>query len=368
MYRRIQEIQASDYIGDNLIDINENFLSLDKRIDSVIVNKEFLYSDYTNIDYIFNEFQDFFNIQYFLTKFDARLSTHPLLHTLNETVDLQYQKNVNKIYLHRFNGDSVGLYDGQQWTRVIIPFVTEIRLKDYSLDDNTTYDIFMSYKNKNIVFIFQKWSTVSRQLAYIDGVYVDGTSDKNRYIGSIHILNNKTTEFSFVNDSNNGEPVRLLLWNMYNKQNCLVRCTERQQYKLKRFLSHKTSILPILKDKPYFWNKTNESNTSSKTSNNIIFLNGLTTLVKMQYSTVVDPKGENAYIGIGLNEENDPDLHNDTNSTLSHTKANNTISMDAYFSKNVEYGLNKLTTFDAGDSNVLFNINGNSTTVAHIHN
>jgi hypothetical protein len=155
---------------------------------------------------------------------------------------------------------------------------------------------------------------------------------------------------------------------MYNKQNCLVRCTERQQYKLKRFLSHKTSILPILKDKPYFWNKTNESNTSSKTSNNIIFLNGLTTLVKMQYSTVVDPKGENAYIGIGLNEENDPDLHNDTNSTLSHTKANNTISMDAYFSKNVEYGLNKLTTFDAGDSNVLFNINGNSTTVAHIHN
>lgn len=369
MFRRIKNIQSSDYIGDSLLDINENFVGLDKHITSILSTKDNLVLESNKLQNIVDEFSNFFNAQYFLSNFQARLSTHPLQPVTDVTTDAVYQKNIKKIYLHRYGGDSICLFDQviNKWTRVIVPYTTEIPLSNYTLEDNTTYNIFIDYSSGSMSFLFKQFD-IKNNLPLYDGVYVDDVSLKNRYIGTIHILYNQSTELSFHNDSNNGAPAKQLLWNMYNRCSSTIFCREKLSYSLKRTLIYKNNILPVLKDKPYFWNKTNELNTYSSNANNIIFVNGQKSLVEMQYHNTVQCNDRNAYIGIGLNEEFDPDFYNETSSNVSHCKSNDSVNMTSFFQKNVERGLNKITTFDAGDGEVIFNIDSNCNSVLTIQN
>ncbi len=364
MYRRIQNIQASDNIGDSLIDINENFLALDKRVQDIDNIKTTLHTNLTSLKMIFDEFESFYYKNYFTTKFEARLSTHPLQAFTNSDVSIQYQKDLASIYLHRYKGDTIGLYDGNKWSRCIIPLMTEINLLGRNLSDNTTYDIFINYQNKKIEFVFTKM--LERNLQIHDGIITD--NNKNRYIGSVHILNGSRTEMSFVNDSNNNLPARQLLWNMYNRLPSQIVCREIYSYTLKRYLSHKNSILPVLKDKPYFWNKTNELRDSSGLSNSVMFVNGQEVSVKMMYRNIVNSNNKNVYLGIGLNEINDPDFYEEVSSTTSNTQAQDTVCMTSYFQKNINAGLNTLTTFDAGEEGTMFNIDGTCQSVTTIYN
>lgn len=139
---------------------------------------------------------------------EARLSTN-----VSDPIDAV---NTGNLYLHRWNGQYVSLWDGSKWTAVSVPATPlEYDLAASGLSLDTSYDAFLYLNGGAIDWHFEEWSTDSSRSPNFDIEEQDGvwvlTGDKTRkYVGTFRTRTITNPQIAMTNN-------KRVLWNAYNR-------------------------------------------------------------------------------------------------------------------------------------------------------
>lgn len=122
------------------------------------------------------------------------------------------------IYLHRFEGRNLAIYNGVNWELVTVP-ATPASVAFSGLSASTVYDVFGYSSGGTVALETIAWSTTvtrATALALQDGVWCKSTQLTRRYLGSFYLDGSKQ-----ATDAN--AAARLDVWNLHNR---VMRCAE----------------------------------------------------------------------------------------------------------------------------------------------
>lgn len=133
--------------------------------------------------------------------------------TLESGVPVSTTDQIDKdtIYFTPYNGNTIGLYDGNEWD--LFSF-SELSLSLSGFDTYQNHDIFIYNNNGTLTLEGSVWSTSSSRsvnLAMQDGIYVKSSDFTRRYLGTIRT--SAPSGSAVTTDSLNYR----LVWNMYNR-------------------------------------------------------------------------------------------------------------------------------------------------------
>lgn len=274
-----QFIDSSEYIGDSLIKINNNFTALKDAVCSLVGASPSVAA--------------------------IRLSLDPTtaIPTENRT-----GTNASTLYVHPFKGTSISLYNLQAEKWEINSFETVLSFPLTTLAANTNYDIYL-HRNNNLVYNveFVAWANSTPGAAplprvYKDGVIVKSLSEANkRLVGCLRTVAQGQSEQSLGSHIAGGSNTKQLLWNAQNQMPISFYSFETGTYAAVGGSNGWTG-----------WRKVNPSGPGSGSNHRFSFITGdYTTLniIGQIYSSYYNNLTQVvSYVGFGINNEINPTL------------------------------------------------------------
>jgi len=367
-----KRIPATSYIGNSLVDINNNFDNIDAATTVLTQQRDTLLNTYINALQSVSILQDTFALHLPTQLANLRLSLTDRYPVADENNIGNTLKNKLSLFLHSYNGNRVGLYNTTLKRWISLPLRGLLNFSLFGLAVNTVYDIFL-YIEKDDTFKlkFKEWSNLSTPSSRIryDGVLVNADDISQRYIGSV-ALQDRGTQQTF-----SGTSVKILLYNAYNQT--ITRVSKKSVNTSYRLLypliKNSTNIDPftkIINDQTY-WNEMDitQNSTSATDSEPILYLCGESVRCSVSYyntvNSIVPQIDHIVHTGISINNVFQPSkdicmiYNQNIQSTVDTLSILNTI---------VSPGLHVIRAFNAGDSDVYFNTSGNSNITAMLIN
>lgn len=141
--------------------------------------------------------------------FEARISSTTSAVTVSGS-------SSSTLYLHPYKGNRITTYNGSKWEYLEI--TSSISTSVTSLSVDTNYDVFVHNNSGTPTVTFVAWSgslTRSIALSLVDGVYVHGSDNTKRYVGTIRTISDSGTK---VVESS----TKRFVWNHYNRVKLLL--------------------------------------------------------------------------------------------------------------------------------------------------
>lgn len=146
----------------------------------------------------------------------------------NSPVPTINSNNVNTLYIHKYNGDSVALYDTtlNKWVLRELPDVAGQRWSlSRSIEGaaDSIHFVFLKYENNSFSVSLIPWSndTIGEQtfskIEYLDGIPVYNLDRGSRLIGCIKIDTQNTSSMIINESQTTGATTKLYVWNAQNR-------------------------------------------------------------------------------------------------------------------------------------------------------
>jgi len=211
-------INVSEYIGDSLFNLNNNFQALDDQL-------SMLYSSSSSIAAIKDDYQ---TIERSISSLFLQLDTQfasticQLRMSLNAQQSTEFSVvSSNTLYIHPYNGNQVGLYNTNThiWDVHDLSGVVSFDLSGLS---QSVYDVCLYHDGTNFQCSFNPWignviggafDAVNLRTT-VDFITVHSIYNNQRFIGCVKIDNNGCAHWSSSRSD---------IWNKYNQVN-LIAC------------------------------------------------------------------------------------------------------------------------------------------------
>jgi hypothetical protein len=366
MLNKIKQIEPFEYIGNSLLTINNNTSILDNNISQLRDISTTLIKDINKVSTAVTEFENIFRNKQAQSIFNARLSAHKQYALTNAQLVGNSLIDVQTLYLHSYKGNSVGLYNkvNQRWELFNISTIREISLRGLI---EGMYDIYMycddfkyTLNDFDLKFELVRWNNnTPPPKAFNQGVLSQQGQENNhkRYIGTVMLIAEGTTEVTYTSSTYSNRPIRNLLFNYYNQEETILQYTEQEKnYTVTVPLDKTGEVFKLLNNKARFWNTLNNSNVLSNKNTPIHIVTGPNCLVHAVYSTVVSVDNSNASISLSVNNDDMPNRGEVLNSTVHHVNTIGTYALESILRTELNEGLNIIRAFDAGDKKTTFNV------------
>jgi len=367
-----RRIPSTSYIGNSLVDINNNFDNIDAVATVLTQQRDVLLDTYINALQSVNILQDTFALHLPTQLANLRLSLSDSYAVADDSNIGNRLKDTFNLFVHPYNGNRVGLYNTSLNRWISLPLRGLLSFSLFGLAPNTVYDIFLYLKTDDTFNLnFKEWSdnsTTSRRIRY-DGVLVNAEDISQRYIGSVY-LQDRGSQQTF-----SGTSVKILLYNAYNQTTTRVcKRSVNTSYKLLYPLTKNSkNIDPFtrLSNNQTYWNEmdTTQNSTSTLDSEPLMYLCGESVRCSVAYYNTVNslvPQIEHiVHTGISINDTVQPSkdvcmiYSQNIQSTVDTLSILNTI---------VSPGIHTIRAFNASDADVYFNTSGNSNITAKLIN
>jgi len=355
---KTKQIQPTDFIGDSLTDINNNFYLINNKIDTLNAQVVSIYSQLTVLLMCIKDVADTFNTTYPESTACVRMS-------LNKNVSLRNNITSKTLYIHPYKGNSIGLYniDLKKWVMHTIDSVIECDLSELEPDSN--YDVYI-WKQDDLIYVyFDKWLVVNTPplKKTINGALVHLNVNIMRYIGCVHIMSDGNCEQSYNNYDVEGAVLNQFVWNHYNREKTLLIGAEGTiNYHISKPLDKSNNAYKQNSNGDSFWNFANALN--SPLYSNITYIAGSTSFVEVTYNNTINCNGNVAMIGIGDDISEGPSTH----SSIAYHYSESVIHAQSEYKKNNNGGLRTIQMYSAAGPDAVFCYNSAGVFTAYITN
>lgn len=355
---KTKQILPTDYIGDSLTNINNNFYLLDSKLDTLTAQIVSIYSQLTVLQTCINDVADTFNTTYPESTACVRMS-------LNENINDKSNIVSKTLYIHPYKGNSIGLYNInlKKWVMYTINVPIECDLSTLEPDNN--YDVYVWKKDDDIYVYFDKWDdfNTSPLKKNLNGALVHINISIMRYIGCVHIQSDGTCEQSYNVTDVEGAVVNQFVWNYYNREKVLLTGIESNiNYKITTPLDKSNNAYKQNFAGGTFWNFANAQN--SPLYSNIAYIVGDTSSIDVTYSNTINCNGNIAMIGIGDDDSNGPSL----DSSVAYHYSLSVVHAQSNYKKTQPGGFYSIQMYNAAGADAVFCYNSASVFAAYITN
>lgn len=343
------DIKATEYIGNSLMTINNNFVSLSANTQDMSVRHEILKQSFVSLEASINYLNKFFNTNYTSNVCQIRMSCSKLYSDGSLSVRRRL-KGVQSLFIHPLDRGLLSLYNIEfnTWETRVLPGVTEFSI--VHLESKAMYDIFIGYDSISNVFTIAYDLSSSNKKITIDGILVHKDMYNMRYIGCMYKEVNGI-EQTYTNTQLGDGVIKQHLWNNNNQLNTIIKnYNSLQNYTLPIVLPKNSKNLNV-------FNNTDGNKTFWNKSGTFSFICGRKTSIQVLYTTHVETDNKNAYIGMSLNNEYQPFKDS---LTLVNQQSEGVCVMSCSMKMDVEAGHHNVYTFDASEQGVRFNVNTKS--------
>lgn len=161
------------------------------------------------------------------------------------SVDIEEDNNVMSLYVHKYRGDKVSLYnkDLKRWSVYTLPDTPIVQALETptgsSLTKDSNYDVFLTDVKPNVggttfEVTFDAWNgnqPVNR--IYIDGVCVHSSDYSKRLIGCLRTgSTDGTSAQTFGGIDTGGASIKQFIWNAQNQVPVTFACWEKESYEI----------------------------------------------------------------------------------------------------------------------------------------
>jgi hypothetical protein len=163
----------------------------------------------------------------------------------SESVTATTGPNPMSLYVHKYRGDKVSLYDKdlKRWkTYTLSGAPISQALVSQSEDaaplpGGKNYDVYLSNVEETFEVTFEAWSNSNvgqgpTNRSYIDGVCVHANDSGKRLIGCIRTTDNGKSEQTFGGIDAGGAPIKQFVWNAQNQVPVTFACWEKESYEV----------------------------------------------------------------------------------------------------------------------------------------